>query len=255
MERVAQKDQPKLIAAAAILIVALASIAVSLLRMRNDNHSPQTVVALNTPAQAAVSEQATSREDAVWVTSNRREENESAIATLAQRRDPFHPLPVGKGARTPVSIRASGLPTAEPTPGHGAGSPLAAPVLPGAFSTAGSEPGMPGAWASKPVDTTTTTGAPRLPPTASPTTGAPPATPLQDVVLAGTVGTGPSAVAAFRIGEGLVPIRCSGEVAGWRVTRIEGARVWLARGGSNRRLRVGQTLAAGGNERLKGQKE
>jgi hypothetical protein len=64
------------------------------------------------------------------------------------------------------------------------------------------------------------------------------------VSLAGTVGSGPSAVAAFRVGEGIVQVRCGSEIAGWRLTRIQGARVWLARGQEQRRIRVGGLLAA-----------
>ena len=50
-------------------------------------------------------------------------------------------------------------------------------------------------------------------------------------------------VIVLAFGEGTVPVRSAGEIGGWHVTRIEGARVWLTRGSAQRRLRVGYTRA------------
>src|SRR5205807_1054182 len=68
--------------------------------------------------------------------------------------------------------------------------------------------------------------------------------PPAPAALIGTVGTGATAVATFRVGEQTIFARPAEIVAGWRVAEIEVGGVWLSRDKIRHLVRVGNSLPA-----------
>jgi hypothetical protein len=62
------------------------------------------------------------------------------------------------------------------------------------------------------------------------------------VALTGTVGSGNSAVATFRVGDETVFARPQEVVAGWRVVGIQVGEVWISRHKVQRLVQVGKSI-------------
>jgi hypothetical protein len=230
-----KEDHPKAVALVVGIVVALVFIIGSVQRFRTQAgaQGPAKITASTAgPAAAPPGDARATRDSRVSIS----EGGTPAPNARRPTRDPFHPL-APHATADPREVEPI-----LPSPRAGSGSatwPIstaAVPALPGGA-------GVPGA-AEHNVSGPSVAPGPLL--GAVPSVGPNvPGAALPSVALIGTVGEGRTALAAFRVGAGIVHVRSAGTIAGWRVVRISRAHVWLSRGGTRRQVGLGHTLTAG----------
>jgi hypothetical protein len=261
MEPVAPQDRPKVIAVSISLAVAVGFLVRNLMGTPTLARSGQpALVAAATPD--AASQGSVPSEAQVSSASPDGSPESTGAGGWGQSllHDPFHPHPRSAGTRhaaasaaAPASQPIPARP-APPAPHPQAGTRLAdarpAPV-PTPVKASARGPAVVGG--DRPTSTASLSAAPvpeLRPDEAAPSPAAtadthphePPATPDVRVALTGTVGSGNSAVATFRVGEETVFARPQEMVAGWRVVGIQVGQVWISRHNVRRLVLVGNTI-------------
>jgi hypothetical protein len=222
MPAVPRQDLPKIVAVVAGILVAVSFLVFNIVRMRGGGHGgtasippqPNTgatssvvaggpVGAPEGPLASVPGRAASTRPDWGWPPASR-------------VHDPFRPL-------------AAGIAPMEKS-GHVEIRPTTAPVLPALGP------------AASPIANSIERAIPETPSSPTGASATRPPVAATPITLAGTVGDGSSGVAAFRVGSTVVPVSAAGTIAGWRVLRIDGAQVWIARNADQRCLRLGDDL-------------